>query len=294
MRPDANANANGDSGVPEYEVFAIRYASVERRAADNFLMPGPQDPHDGPMALDFYYWVIRGHGRVVLVDTGFSAASARQRNRTLDVTPEQALARLGLDCGDVTDVVLTHLHYDHAGNIDAFPDAVIHVQDAEMQYATGRYMCFHALRHFFSVDDVAALLRKVYQDRVRFHEGDVELAPGIGLFRVGGHTPGLQVVRAATARGRVVLASDALHYYRNYSETNPFPAIFHVGEMLEGYRKIAALADSDDHIVPGHDPLVARRYPPLDAGAGTVFRLDRTPAPMPVALPGHATNDNTH
>ncbi|MCY1204405.1 Metallo-beta-lactamase superfamily protein [compost metagenome] len=264
----------GSAALPVYEVYAIRYASVARRAADNFLTRA--DGHDGPMPLDFYCWLVRGAGRTVLVDTGFSACSARARGRDFSLPPETALARLGLAPEAVEDVVLTHLHYDHAGNVEAYPRARIHLQEAEMHYATGRYMCFEAMRHFFSADDVQAVVRRLYAGQVRFHDGDSELAPGMELHRIGGHTPGLQVVRVHTARGWVVLASDALHYYRNYTDSNPFPAIFHVGDMLEGYARIRTLADSEAHIVPGHDPLVAERYPPADAGDG-IYRLHAPP-----------------
>src|SRR3546814_10157277 len=87
-----------------------------------------------------------------------------------------------------------------------------------MQYATGRYMCYIALRHFFSVDDVATVLKRVYENRVTFHDGDAQVAPGIEVYKIGGHTAGLQIVRVMTQRGWIVLASDAMHYYRNYHD----------------------------------------------------------------------------
>ena len=260
------------SALPEYEAYAVRYATTQRRSLDNFL--ARNDLHDGPMALDFYFWLLRGHGRNIVVDTGFSAASARARNRRFLLTPCDALAALGLGAGDIGDVVLTHLHYDHAGNLDLFDRATIHVQEAEMAYATGRCMCFAPLRHFFSADDVAALVRQVYAERVRFHDGSAALAPGMELHRIGGHTPGLQIVRVHTARGWVVLASDALHYRRNLADDNPFPAIYNLGDMLHGYERLRAMASTEDHIVPGHDPEVARRYPEAAPG---IYRLDFDP-----------------
>lgn len=262
------------AALPVYEAYAIRYASVTRRAVDNFLSRA--DVHDGPMPMDFYCWLLRGPAGNVLVDTGFSACSARARDRAFTLHPEAALARLGLAPADIDHVILTHLHYDHAGNVEAYPRAQVHLQDTEMQYATGRYMCFAAMRHFFSVDDVQAVVRQVYAGRVHFHDGDAVLAPGLELHHVGGHTQGLQVVRVHTARGWIVLASDALHYSRNLTDDNPFPAIFHLGDMLEGYRRIRTLVESDAHIVPGHDPAVARQYPPADAQAG-IYRLDTPP-----------------
>lgn len=257
-----------------YEVYAVRYASVERRSVDNFLV---RDIHDGPMAMDFYFWLIRGAGRTIMVDTGFSACSARERNRQFSLEPAAALDRLDVSPDSVDDLILTHLHYDHAGNVDAYPNATVHLQEAEMHYATGRYMCFHALRHFFAVEDVASVLRRVYAGKTRFHDGQGQIHPGVEVYRVGGHTAGLQVIRVRTKRGWIVLASDAMHYYGNYERDNPFPGIFHVGEMLEGYRKISALADTPDHIVAGHDPLVGQLYPPLSEDETGIFLLHEAP-----------------
>ncbi|TKR53415.1 N-acyl homoserine lactonase family protein [Allopusillimonas ginsengisoli] len=258
-----------------YEVYAIKYASVARRAADNFLV---HDLHEGQMDLDFYFWLIRGNNQNVLVDTGFSACSATARNRSFLQSPEAALAQLGLCKGDIDSLILTHLHYDHAGNVDAYPNAQVHLQDAEMQYATGRYMCYSALRHFFSIDDVATVLKRVYEGRVTFHDGDTQVAPGIEVYKIGGHTAGLQIVRVMTQRGWIVLASDAMHYYRNYHDKNPFPAIVHVDKMLDGYQRISTLVDSDSHIIPGHDPQVAELYPFLGNEDGGIYCLHEAPA----------------
>lgn len=261
--------------TPAYEVYALRFATVERPAADNFLF---RDGHDGLMPLDFYVWLIRGHGRHVLVDTGFNKESGGRRNRRHIVTPDVALAALDVKPAQIQDVVLTHLHYDHAGNTDLFPQARFHLQDAEMGFATGRCMCHRSMNHFFDIEDVTGLVRKVYGGRVEFHDGDEELAPGISLHRVGGHTAGLQVVRVHTPRGWIVLASDAAHYYRNLQERNPFPAILDVGQMLDGYRRIERLADSPQHIVPGHDPEVLERYPRRDQGEVRVAVLHEAPS----------------
>ena len=131
------------------------------------------------------------------------------------------------------------------------------------------------MRHAFEVEDVVGMVRRVYQGRVRFHDGDAELAPGVSLHHIGGHTMGLQVVRVHTARGWVVLASDASHLYANMEQVRPFPIVYSVGDMIDGYRRLAELADSAAHIVPGHDPLVMQRYPAPSADLdGIVVRLD--------------------
>lgn len=255
-----------------YEVYAVKYAHHARRAAENFI---GGDPHDGPMPLDYFVWLIRGEGREIVVDTGFSAAMAAKRGRQHLRCPTEGLKLLGTDSKAIKDVVITHLHYDHVGNFELFPAATLHLQELEMRYATGPYMCHECFRGAFEVEDVAGMVRRVYENRVRFHAGDGELFPGVSVHLIGGHTMGLQVVRVATRRGWVVLASDASHFYANMEQVRPFPIVWSVADMVEGYRKLRALADSPGHIVPGHDPLVLERYrPPKKALEGIVVRLD--------------------
>lgn len=260
---------------PEYEVYALRYARMPRRRADNFL---GGDPHDGPMPMDFFVWLVRGAGRCVLVDTGFNAATAARRRRDLLGCPIAGLARLGVAPEQVQDVVLTHLHYDHAGNLAKLADARLHVQDAELDYATGRCMCHAPLRHAYEVEDVVTLVRRVYQDRVVFHDGDAVLHPGIELLKIGGHTKGLQAVRVHTRRGWVVLASDASHYYENMQAGRPFPIVFNVADMLSGHQRVQQAASSPAHVVPGHDPQVLARYPAY-RGDPDIAVLHEPPAP---------------
>jgi glyoxylase-like metal-dependent hydrolase (beta-lactamase superfamily II) len=258
--------------APQYEIYAIKYAHHARRASENFI---GGDPHDGPMPLDYFVWLVRGAGREIVVDTGFSAAMAAKRQRDHIRCPTEGLKLLGADAKSVKDVVITHLHYDHVGNFDLFPAAMLHLQDLEMNYATGRHMAQPVFQGAFEVEDVVGMVRRVYAGRVCFHDGDAEIAPGVSVHLIGGHTMGLQVVRVATRRGWVVLASDASHFYANMEQARPFPIVFSVADMVEGYRRLRELADSPGHIIPGHDPLVLERYPaPAEGLNGIVARLD--------------------
>jgi glyoxylase-like metal-dependent hydrolase (beta-lactamase superfamily II) len=259
-----------------WEVYAIRYAHHgDRPASENFI---GGDPHDAPMPLDYYVWAIVGAERSFVVDTGFDEAMARRRKRQLLRSPADGLKLIGLDPARVENVIVTHMHYDHAGNHDMFPNAAYHVQDREMQYCTGRCMCHPAMRGAFDAEDVAAMVRKLFEGRVRFHDGSDELAPGVSVHRIGGHTMGLQVVRVRTRRGWVVLASDASHLYANMEEGRPFPIVHNLADMLEGYETLRRLASSPAHIVPGHDPLVLQRYPAAKPGLEEIaVRLDADP-----------------
>jgi len=259
-----------------WEVFAVKFGSWnERLRRENFIVA---DPHDGPGVLFFYVWAIRNAERTIVVDVGFDEAEARRRGRTFEMTPRDALATIGIDSAKVSDVVISHLHWDHAGTMDDFPDATFHVQDKEMEFATGRCMCHHFFRKSFSVDHVLGLVRRVHESRVRFNDGNGEIAPGVTVHHIGGHTMGVQCVRVNTRRGPVVLASDCLHLYENKDAVSPFPTVYNVADMIEGYAKLDALAPTPAHIVPGHDPLVMDRYPaPEDALAGRIALLDVDP-----------------
>jgi glyoxylase-like metal-dependent hydrolase (beta-lactamase superfamily II) len=229
------------------------------------------------MPLDYFVWAIVGSDRTFVLDTGFADDMAKKRGRKLMRPVADGLKALDIDPASVRDVIVSHMHYDHAGNIPLFPNARFHIQDREMEYVTSRSMCEHATRAVFEADHVAHMVHRLFDGRVVFHDGEAELAPGITVHHVGGHTKGLQVTRVKTRRGYVVLASDAAHLYANMERNDPFPILYDKREYLEAFATIRRLATSEAHIVPGHDPLVLARYPAAKAGLAGVVRLDVSP-----------------
>lgn len=259
-----------------YEVYAVRYATrSERRRQESFVTA---DPHDGPMPIDFYVWALVNANRTLVVDTGFDRAEAERRGKPITRLPREGLERIGVDTRTVGDVIVTHLHFDHAGTLDDFPRATFHMQEAEMAYATGRHMTEPFFAGAYTADMVCTMVQRVFEGRVAFCDGDREIAPGVSVHRLGGHTMGMQCVRVLTGRGWVVLASDGSHFYENIERREPFPIVHDVADMLRGFDTITALADTPKHIVPGHDPLVMDRYPaPSPEHDGIVVRLDVAP-----------------
>lgn len=258
-----------------YEIYAIKYAQLARKSSANFV---GGDEHDVDMPLFYYVWVVKGAERTIVVDTGFNPEVASKRGRTITRPVAEGLNALGVDPAQVEDVVITHLHYDHVGNHALFPKAQYHLQDKEMDFATGRCMCHPYLNHGYEVDDVTEMVRRVYENRVQFVDGVREIAPGIEVHHIGGHTKGLQSVRVRTNRGWVVLASDASHFYAHMEQDRAFPILYNLGDMLDGYKTLRRLATSPRHIVPGHDPMVMDRYPAAWAGTeGWIVRLDADP-----------------
>lgn len=265
------------SGTEAYEVFAIRYATKQdRQRHENFILA---DPHEGAMPIDYFVWAIRNQNRTIVVDTGFGHGEGEKRGRTVMRLPREGLEMIGVEAAKVKDVVVTHMHYDHAGTLDHFPQARFHLQEKEMSYATGRHMCRQQpFAHAYAPDHVCTMVRRVFEGRVAFHDGAAEVAPGVSLHLIGGHTMGVQCVRVFTRRGWVVLASDAAHFYENVEKVAPFPIVYSVADMVDGFRTMRGLAQSDRHVIPGHDPLVMARYPaPQQTLDGVVVRLDVEP-----------------
>jgi glyoxylase-like metal-dependent hydrolase (beta-lactamase superfamily II) len=260
------------STLQPFKVYAIRYATVARHASENFI---GGDPHESGMDMDYFVWVAISAGKTWVIDTGFNAAAAAKRKRTFLRCPTAGLTLLGVDAAQVDDVIVTHLHYDHIGNFDKFPRARFHLQDAELAYATGRYMAKPFFSGAYEVDEVVAMVRNVYAGRVQFHQGDIQLAPNISLHLIGGHTKGLQAVRLWTESGWLVLASDASHYLANMTEGRPFPIVADVCAMADGWDKLRSLVDDPRRIIPGHDPAVMHQFKsPLPALDGIAVRLD--------------------
>ena len=256
-----------------YEVYAVKYAERnDRIRADSFIM---EDDHASAHPMDYFVWIVRNDERTILVDTGYDAKEAANRGRPILLEPSEALADIGIMPEEIDTVIVTHLHYDHAGGLEQFPRAMLHMQDAEMEYATGRCMCHDALRMPFTAGHVCEAVKRLYSGKVTFHNGASEIADGVTVHRIGGHSRGLQCVRVETANGPVLLASDAAHYYENYEAGKPFPIVVDVEEMLAGFDFLKAQAEAGVTVVPGHDPLVRENFPRAFEGSrADIRRLD--------------------
>lgn len=256
-----------------WQVHALKYADRNSRTrADSFLLA---DNHDAPHAMDYFIWVLQRGDEIIVVDTGYDEEEATRRGRPILREPAEALAGIGIKAEDVTTLIVTHLHYDHAGGLRQFPNATIHLQQIEMAFATGPCMCHDTLRAPFTSEHICDVVRRIYSGRCIFHDGDGEVAEGVTVHCVGGHSRGLQAVRVRTDVGWLCLASDASHYYENVFARKPFPIVVDLENMLTGFDTIKKLASKKNLIIPGHDPLVTEIFP--RSGPEYSFRLDQGP-----------------
>ena len=262
--------------APIYELYAIRYAGNARRhRGHNYILA------DDPERLEpmgYFSWVAIGPAGAIVIDTGLRREKALQRGYDYAGPPHTVLPSLGVDPAEVSTVILTHMHYDHIGNLDAFPNARFHLQAAEMAYVTGPLMAKPWFRMAYEVDEIQQSIAYLHEGRLDLHGPEAEIAPGLTVHWVGGHCAGQEVVRVRTRRGWVVLASDALHYFEELEKSLPFAVAHSIADMMLAHDRILQLADTRDHIVPSHDPQLMLRYPaPRPDLEGQVIRLDVGP-----------------
>jgi glyoxylase-like metal-dependent hydrolase (beta-lactamase superfamily II) len=255
------------------EVLAVRYGTRPGHRGEIFLNYGVYGEPDEPLAMDYYFWVVRTPTGTVVVDCGFNAGSGGRRGRTMLCEPAEALRRLGIEPSAVDALVVTHAHYDHIGNLGLFDGVPVVMSRREFDFWTGPLGRRAQFAHSAEADDVELLRTKQLAGEVRFLSGpDGTVADGVRLVEVGGHTPGQLVVLVSTAGGEVMLASDSLHYYVELERDWPFAYVADLVAMYRGFDTISAwLAEPGHHLVPGHDPAVMDRYPALEgelAGLG--------------------------
>jgi glyoxylase-like metal-dependent hydrolase (beta-lactamase superfamily II) len=258
-----------------YELYGVKFAENPAGTRGHYFYGRAGEPHDAPAPIDYNVFVIRGEDGDIVVDAGFTAETAQTAlPRPHFENPSEAVRRVGVDPEQVKTLVLTHIHIDHTGDLAAFPNAEIVLQEAEMAYWTGRPGSRQEISRHVLPRDVATLVELNFAGRIRWVRGDTLLADGLSLHLVAGHTPGSQAVRVRTADGWFVLAGDAAHYYEEVHEHHPFAVFADLPGMYDSFERLVELAGGDvDRVVPGHDPLMFNRFAAVSPHEGRVFRV---------------------
>jgi glyoxylase-like metal-dependent hydrolase (beta-lactamase superfamily II) len=262
----ALADAALAADAPVYEVLAVRYGTRMTSKAGCYLDWERYGEPDEPLGMDYFFWVLRDGARCILVDTGFDPAVGEALGRTTLCDPALAVERLGIDPGSVELVVISHMHYDHIGRLDAFPNAALVVPRREIEFWGDPGAAGEQAGHVVPAE-VERVREAVDTGAARVLDGAGAVAPGVAAILLGGHSPGQLSLLVHGAQGPVLLASDAVHYYEELALRRPFAILVDEGEMTRGYDTLTSLAASTGAVVvPGHDPEVAERFPAVAGG----------------------------
>jgi len=247
--------------VPAYTIKAVRYATVPKFPLEELVMGAPKDQ---TIDIAMVFWVIEGGGHTILFDSGFHREPYMKDFGVTDyLAPDEAVKQAGVSASSVTDIIISHAHWDHMGGIDLFPNATIWIQEQEYEYYTGDAWQPGGHHGGIDADDVAELVRRNTRGQLRFVNGDdVEILPGIRAYTGARHTYASQYIRVA-GDPTYVLASDNCYLYENLNSHRP-SATFDPADApanLAAQQRMISLAGSPDRVVPGHDPEQFRRFP---------------------------------
>ena len=285
ITPAVPAVAQTAPPTPVYEVYAVEYAVLP-----NFPVAALVQGADSDRKLDIacYVWVIKGGGHTVLFDSGFYRDKfLTQWKPTNFAKPSDAVARLGIKPEDVTNLIISHAHWDHADGADLFPKAHVWIQKDEYEYYTGpawqpdpsldlstqQGRRAAAAKHGgVDADDVLALVKINLDGRLHVVPGDdQQVLPGIRCYTGGKHTYQSQFCSVATRSGTVVLASDNMYLYENLEKHAPIAQTLDAASNLRAQDRMKTLAAKPELIIPGHDPIVLTKFPKVTDG---VVRVD--------------------
>jgi glyoxylase-like metal-dependent hydrolase (beta-lactamase superfamily II) len=250
---------------PQYEVFAVQYATIPDFRVSQ-LVAGAE--RERKLDIAMMVWLVRGNGHTILVDSGFYRERFfRQWKVANFVKPSDAVARAGVKPEEVTDVIVTHMHWDHADGMDLFPKARMWIQKDELEYYAGSAWQARNTHGGIDPDDILAAVKLNTQGRVGLVNGDAqEILPGISCYTGGKHTYASQFVTVATSAGTVVLASDNMYLYENLEKHVPIAATLDADSNLRAQDRMKQLASDPRLIIPGHDPAVMKKFAEVAPG----------------------------
>jgi len=249
--------------APQYEIYALKYAGP---FTSKLAMVLWNRGYDENIDRNYYIWVIKGKEETIVVDSGVGVTLAAQRKLKGYVNPVEVLERIGVDGTNVTKVVITHIHWDHVGGMEmfpeAFPKATFYVQKKEFDFWAGNPASkkppFEEVADNFAFKILADLEGT---SRLALVCGDQKILPGIELLLTPGHTIALQSVAVNTAKGTAILASDCAHIARSFKEYIPSCLIVDLIGWMGSYDKLRAKATSIDLMFPGHDVMMLQNFP---------------------------------
>jgi len=273
------------TAIPKYEVYAVQYAVLPHFPVSALVAGADRERR---LDIAMMFWVLKGGGHTVLFDSGWYRGRLLQQWKPQQfIKPSEAVGKLGIKPEEVTDIIVSHTHWDHAGGVDLFPKAQVWIQKDEYQYYTGESWqpdagtdvstpegrrAGNAKHGGIDPDDVIAFVKTNLDGRLNFVNGDdQQVLPGIRCYTGGKHTFQSQFCSVNTRSGTVVLASDNMYLYENLQKHLPIAQTLDANSNLRAQDRMKQLATKPELIIPGHDPAVMTKFPQV---TGAVVRID--------------------
>lgn len=243
----------------KYEVYALKYIDEGKSPAKDAIIGGSdKDSVDcGDMI-----WLLKGSsGKNILVDAG-NIDSTKGLPKSY-LRPDLVLQQIGVSPLDISDVILTHPHYDHIGGINLFPKAKVWMQEDDFNYFVGRAWQENGNRDGFQENDVRNLIEINLQRRLNLIRGDdMEIFPGIRVFIGSKHTFENQYLMVnSNSSKKIIIASDAVWFYPNLTNLLPITYCHDPKAYVRAMERMKTLVANPDLIIPGHDNLVFSKFP---------------------------------
>jgi glyoxylase-like metal-dependent hydrolase (beta-lactamase superfamily II) len=243
-----------------YHVYALKFGQRNNKAAITDIAVGAKSSDS--TNVYYMYWLIKGdNGKNILVDAGFTNDADVDPKMISFKQPDQMLQKLNVKPEEITDIIITHPHWDHIGGIDLYPNAMMWMQQEDYSYFTDAAWQKGGDHGGFNKADVQKINKKKTNGKLTLVKGDsIEIMPGIRVFTGSKHTYESQYVIVGTGK-RIILASDNAKYYYNIESLLPIPATLDQKGYIFNLKRMKAGIDNGDLLVPGHDPLVFKKFP---------------------------------
>ena len=250
---------------PSYEIYALKYFGLHSVPVSELALGAPGKD---TMNMFFMYWLIRGNnGKNILVDAGFlnDLDIFKELNSSFYIRPDSVLRELNIKADEITDIILTHPHWDHIDGVSLFPQAHVWIQKEDYNYFVGQAWQKEGRHGGFYKRDVDSLVSLNIAGKLTLVDGDDrEIIPGIKVYTGSRHTFNSQYVLVQTGRDKVILASDNIWIYYNleHMTSSPYPnGTFDTTAYVKSMQRMKTQASDLKYIIPGHDPAVFSRFP---------------------------------